>query len=140
MDKETCGWRLMQVDSGALLLAWDVRSDGEEPWRRLLQELSEAHWQEEHMAACRRLGISVESIWFVPKIGGGGTAVIYLEAEDPERAMRELVASETLLDSWGIGGMGRFFGFGFSLDSVQASRVVSGELLFSWRDGVPDER
>jgi hypothetical protein len=130
----------MQVDSGALLLAWDVRSDGEEPWRRLLQELSEAHWQEEHVAACRRLDISVESIWFVPKMGGGGTAVVYLEAEDPERTLRELVASETLLESWGIGGTGRFFGFGFSLDSAQASRVVGGELLFSWRDGVPDER
>ena len=127
-------------DSGALLLAWDVRSDREEPWRRLLQELSEAHWQEEHVAACRRLDISVESIWFVPRMGGGGTAVVYLEAEDPERTMRELVASETLLESWGIEGMGRFFGLGFSLDSVQASRVVSGELLFSWRDGVPDER
>ena len=123
-----------------LLLAWDVRSDREEPWRRLLQELSDAHWQQEHVAACRRLGISVESIWFVPKMGGGGTAVIYLEAEDPERTMRELVASGTLFDSWGIGGMGRFFGFGFSLDSVQASRVVAGELLFSWRDSVPDER
>ena len=127
-------------DSGALLLTWDVRSDREEPWRRLLQELSEAHWQEEHVAACRQLGISVESIWFVPKMGGGGTAVIYLEAEDPERTMRELVASETLFDSWGIGGMGRFFGSEFSLDSVQTSRVVGGELLFSWRDGAPDER
>jgi hypothetical protein len=123
-----------------LLLAWDVRSDGEEPWRRLLQELSEAHWREEHVAACRRLGISVESIWFVPKMGGGGTSVVYLEAEDPERTLRELVASETLLDSWGIGGMDRFFGFGFSLDSAQASRVVGGELLFSWRDNVPNER
>jgi hypothetical protein len=76
----------------------------------------------------------------VPKMGGGGTAVVYLEAEDPERTLREFVASETLLESWGIGGMGRFFGFGFSLDSAQASRVVGGELLFSWRDGVPDER
>ena len=123
-----------------LLLAWDVRPDGEEPWRRLLQELFEARWREEHVAACRRLGISVESIWFVPKMGGGGTAVVYLEAEDPERTMRELVASETLFDSWGIGGMDRFFGFGFSPDSVHASRVVSGELLFSWRDEVHDER
>jgi hypothetical protein len=130
----------MQVDSGALLLTWDVRSDREEPWRRFLQELSEALWQEEHVAACRRLGISVESIWFVPKMGGGGTAVIYLEAEDPERTMRELVASETLFESWGIGGMDKFFGLGFSPDSAQASRVVGGELLFSWRDGVSDER
>ena len=126
--------------SRGLLLAWDVRSDQEEPWRRLLQELSEPHWREEHVTACRRLGISVESIWFVPKMGGGGTAVIYLEAEDPERTMRELVAFGTLFDSWGIGGMGRFFGFGFSLDSAQASRVVGGEVLFSWRDSVPDER
>ena len=86
-------------DSGALLLTWDVRSDREEPWRRFLQELSEARWREEHVAACRRLGISVESIWFVPKMGGGGTAVVYLEADDPERTMRELVASETLFES-----------------------------------------
>jgi hypothetical protein len=126
--------------SGALLLAWDVHPDREEPWRRLLQELFEARWREEHVAACRRFGISVESIWYVPKMGGGGTAVVYLEAEDPERTLSELVASETLFDSWGIGKMGRFFGFGFSPDSVQASRVASGELLFSWRDGVPDER
>jgi hypothetical protein len=124
----------------SLLLAWDVRPDREEPWRRLLQELSEPHWREEHAAACRRLGISVESIWFVPKTGGGGTAVVYLEAADPQRTLRELVASETLLESWGIGGMGRFLSFGFSLDSAQASRIVGGDLLFSWRGGVPDER
>jgi hypothetical protein len=123
-----------------LLLAWDVRSDREEPWRRSLQELFDPPWRDEHVAACRRLGISVESIWFVPKMGGGGTAVVYLEAEDSERTLRELVAAETLLESWGIGGMGRFFGFGFSLDPAQVSRVVAGELLFSWRGGVSDER
>ncbi len=105
-----------------------------------MQELSEAGQKGEHVETCRRLGISVESIWFVPKMGGGGTAVVYLEAEDPERTMRELVDSETLFDSWGLRGMGRFFGFGFSLDSVRASRVTGGELLFAWRDGVPDER
>jgi hypothetical protein len=127
-------------ESGALLLAWDVCSDREEPWRRLLQELSEAHWRAEHVGACRLLGISVESVWFVPKMGGGGTAVVYLEAEDPERTLRELVASETLFGSWGIGGMGNFFGFGFTLDPARASRVAGGELLFSWRDGAPDER
>ena len=122
-----------------MLFAWDVRSDREEPWRRLLQDLSDPRWREEHVAACRRLGISVEFMWFVPKLGGGGTAVVYLEAQEPERTLRELMAYETLLESWGIGGMRRFFGFGFSLDYAQASRVVDGELLFSWRDGVPEE-
>ncbi len=125
--------------SSALLLTWEVRSDREEPWRRMLQELSEARRQE-YVGECRCLGISMQSIWFVPKMGGGGTAVIYLEAEDPEQALRELVASETLFDSLGSGGMGKFFGFEFTLDSVQASRVAGGELLFAWRDGVPDER
>jgi hypothetical protein len=57
-------------------------------------------------------------------MGGRGTAVICLEAEDPKRPMRELVTSETLFDSWGIGGMGNFFGFEFTLDSVRASRVA----------------
>jgi hypothetical protein len=104
-----------------------------------LQDLSDPRWLEEHVAACRRLGISVEFMWFVPKLGGGGTAVVYLEAEEPERTLRELMAYETLLESWGIGGMRRFFGFGYSLDYAQASRVVDGELLFSWRDGVPEE-
>ena len=133
----------MAVDNGgnkALMLTWDVRPDREEPWRRLLQELSELHWQEEHVTACRRLGISVEFMWFVPKLGGGGTAVVYLEAEDPKRTLRELMACETLFDSWGIGGMGRFFRFGSWPDSVHASRVASGELLFSWCDGKPYER
>ena len=122
-----------------MLLAWDVRADQEEPSRRLLQELSEPHWKEEHTAACRRLGVSMESIWFVPKVGGGGTVVVYLEAEDPERTLRELVASETLFDSWGIGGTGRSFGLESSLNSARASRIVGGEILFSWRDDVPGE-
>lgn len=124
----------------ALLLTWDVRPDREEVWRRLLQELSEASQQEEHVRVCKRLGISAESIWFVPKMGGGGMAVVYMEAEDPGQAQRKLVASETLFDSWGIGATGTFSGFEFTLDSLQASRVAGGELLFAWRDGVPNER
>ena len=125
--------------SRGLLLAWDVHADQEEPSRRLLQELSEPHWKEEHAAACRLLGVSMESIWFVPKVGGGGTMVVYLEAEDPERTLRELVASEMLFNSWGIGGTGMSFGLESSLYSAQASRIVGGEILFSWRDDVPGE-
>jgi hypothetical protein len=71
----------------------------------------------------------------VPKMGGGGTAVVY-----PERALRELAAPETPFDSWYSGGMGKLFGFEFAPDSVRAFRVAGGELLFAWREGVPDER
>ncbi len=73
------------------LLAWDVTADREESWRRFLQELSGSRY-EEYMESRRRLGISVESVWLAPKPSGGGVAVVFLEAEDPEWALRELVA------------------------------------------------
>ena len=77
-----------------LLLVWDVSAVQEEPWRRLLQELSSARREEEYMESRRRLGVSAESVWLLAKPSGGGVAVVYLEAEDPERALGELAASE----------------------------------------------
>lgn len=124
--------------SRSVLLAWDVSASQEEPWRRLLQELSES-LRQEYIGARRRLGISAESIWFVPKVGGGGMAVVYLEAEDPEQALRELEAPEKCFDSWCGGALGKLFGFESTLASVRASRVAGGELLFAWHDGAPDE-
>ena len=88
-----------------LLLAWDVSAVQEEPWRRLLQELSYARREEEYMESRRRLGVSAESVWLVPKPSGGGLAVVYLEALDPERALGELAASEAPFDSWYSGAM-----------------------------------
>lgn len=125
--------------SRALLLTWEVQPDREEHWRRLLQELSEApRRKEEHVRARRRLGISMESMWLVPKRGGSVMAVVYLEAKDPEQALRELAASETLFDSWYSGGINRLFAFDFA----RLTREAGGELLFAWRDGdgIPDER
>jgi hypothetical protein len=61
----------------SLLLACDISADQQEPWRRLLQELSDAgrkEVEEEFAKSRRRLGISVKSVWFVPtKPRGGGT-------------------------------------------------------------------
>jgi hypothetical protein len=120
-----------------LLLAWDVSAYQEEPWRRLLQELSEARREEEaYVVSRRRLGISAESVWLVPKPCGGGMAAVYLEALDPERALRELAASEAPFDSWYSGGMRKLFGF----DLARVPRVAGGELLFAWRDSGPGER
>ena len=50
------------------------------------------------MESRRRLGVSAE--WLVPKPSGGGVAVVYLEALDPERVLEELAASEAPFDSW----------------------------------------
>ena len=124
----------------SVLLAWEVSADQEEPWRRLLQELSEARREEEeeYVESRRRLGISIESVWLVAKPSGGGMAVVYLQAlEDPEWALGELAASDAPFDSWYSGGMRKLFGF----DLARVPRAGSGELLFAWRDGdVPGER
>ena len=119
-----------------LLLAWDVSAVQEEPWRRLLQELSYARREEEYMESRRRLGVSAESVWLVAKPTGGGVAVVYLEAEDPERALGELAASGAPFDSWYSGAMRKLFGF----DLARLPRAAGCELLFAWRDGDPGER
>ena len=117
----------------ASLFAWQVSADQEEPWRRFLQELSGSRF-EEYAKSRRRLGILAESVWFAPKPTGGGAAVVLLEAEDPERALRELVAelaeSETSFDSWLRREMHELFG----CDFAQLPRAARGELLFAWRE------
>jgi len=113
-----------------LLLAWDVSAVQEEPWRRLLQELSYARREEEYMESRRRLGVSAELVWLVPKPSGGGLAVVYLEALDPERALGELAASEAPFDSWYSGAVRKLFGF----DLARLPRAGSSELLFTWCD------
>jgi hypothetical protein len=73
-------------------------------------------------------------VWLAPKPSGGGAAVVFLEAEDPERALRELVAelaeSETSFDSWLRREMHELFG----CDFAQLPRAARGELLFAWRE------
>jgi hypothetical protein len=117
---------------GLLLLAWEVSADQEEPWRRLLQELSDTRRAKEegYVGSRRRLGISAESVWLVPKPRGGGVAIVYLEVSDPERVLGGLVASEAPVDSCYGRGMRKLFGF----DLARVPRVGSGELLFAWRD------
>ena len=120
------------------VIAWQVSAEQEEPWRRFLQELSGARF-EEYAKSRRRLGIFEESVWFAPKPSGGGAAVVFLEAEDTERALSELVAqlaaSETSFDSWLRRGMDEVFG----CDFAQLPRPARGELLFAWREAVVEK-
>ena len=113
----------------ASLLAWVVTADQEEPWRRFLQELSGSRY-EEYAESRRRLGISAESVWLVPKRSGGGVAVVFFEAEDPERALRELAASDAPFDTWYGTQMRKLFGHDFA----RLTRVAGGEPLFAWRE------
>ena len=124
------------VGRTALLLAWEVSADREEPWRRLVQELSYARGEEGYLKSRRRLGVSAESVWLVPKPAGGGVAVVCLEVSDPERALGDLAASKEQFDLWYGGAMRRLFG----VDLARVAPAGSGELLFTWRDGGPGER
>ena len=128
----------MSVDSTgatgrASLFVWQVPADQEEPWRRFLQELSGSRF-EEYAESRRRLAISAEFVWFAPKPSGGGIVVVWLEAEDPERSLNELVAklaaSETSFGSW----LGKEMHNPFGCDFVRLPRVAGGELLFAWRE------
>ena len=115
-------------------MACEISAEQEEPWRRLLQELSDAgreEVKEEYARSRRRLGISVESMWLVPtKPRGGGLTVVYLEADNPERVLGELAASDAPFDSFYSGRMRKLLGF----DLAQVPRGARGELLFAWRD------
>ncbi len=112
-------------------MAWDVPPDQEEPWRRFLQELSDSRY-EEYAQSRRRLGVLTESVWLAPKPSGGGVAIVYLRADNPEKALGEIAASEAPFDSWYGTQMRRLFG----LDLARLERVGSGELLFAWREDV----
>ena len=122
------------VSSRSLLLVWDVPPDQEEPWRRFLQELSDPRYQE-YAQSRRHLGVSTELVWLAPKPSGGGVAIVYLEADNPERALDELAVSEAPFDSWYGTQMRRLFGF----DLARSPRVADGELLFAWCEDVPGE-
>lgn len=124
------------ASSRSLLLAWDVLPDQEEPWRRFLQELSDSpDHEEEYAQSRRRLGVMAESVWLAPKPSGGGVAIVYLEAQDPELALGELAASDAPFDACYGAEMRRFFG----LDLARYPRVAPGELLYAWRDDVAGE-
>jgi hypothetical protein len=118
---------------GLLLLAYEVSAEQEEPWRRLMQELSDAGRKEKdrYLQSRRRLGVSAESVWLVPtRPRGGGVAVVCLQADNPERLMKELEAADVPFDSWYGTQMRKAFGF----DVARLPRAASGELLFAWHD------
>ena len=99
-----------------------------------MQELSESRY-EQYAQSRRELGISTELVWLAPKPSGGGVAIVYLEADNPERALRELAASDAPFDSWYGTQMRRLFGF----DLARSERVAEGELLFAWCEDVSGE-
>lgn len=130
------GWQpiLLTLGGRISLLVWEIPADQEEPWRRLLQELSGPRY-EEYAESRRRLGASAEYVWLAPKPSGGGIALVCIETDDPERALRELAAPESSFDSWHGNEMRRIFGFDFA----SLARVASGAPLLAWRESSSED-
>ena len=57
-------------------------------------------------------------------------AVVFLEAEDPERALRDLEVADSPFDSWFRTQIRKLFG----CDFARLPRVAGGEPLFAWRE------
>ena len=63
--------------------------------------------------------------------------MVCLQADNPERVMKELEATDVPFDSWYGTQMRKAFGF----DVARLPLAASGELLFAWRDDdARDER
>lgn len=104
----------------------------EEEWRRFVQEVAEERLSE-YEGLRRRLGFRNESVWLA-HTKGGETAMVYLEAEDPERMVTALATSkepfdvcfkEQLLECHGR-------------DLVRTPRRASTKLIFSYQDVAGD--
>ena len=117
--------------SGSLLLVWDVSPDQEEPWRRFLQELSGPRLRE-FAKSRHRASVSAETVWFAPRSSGGGVAIVWLEAEDPEQSLRKLTAELAAMTPFDSRYATQMCG-PIGCDSARLARAVRGERLFGWR-------
>jgi uncharacterized protein YndB with AHSA1/START domain len=109
-----------------------ILPDREEEWRRFVQEVAEERLRE-YEEFRQRLGFHNESVWLA-RTKGGETAMVYLEAEDPERIVTTLAASEKPFDLWFKERLLECHG----RDFVRAPRRASAELIFAYQDVVDD--
>jgi hypothetical protein len=105
----------------------------EEEWRRFVQEVTEERLYE-YEGLRRHLGLRSESVWLA-RTKEGETAVVYLEAENPERILSTLGASEEPFDLWFKERLLEFHG----LDLARNPRKAAASLLFAYR-GVPGDQ
>ncbi len=85
----------------------------------------------EYEESRRRLGITKEMAW-IQQTPMGEMALIYLEAEDPQRALRGMAESQDQFDAW----------FRQYVQDVHGIDVAGGpppssELVFDWEAGYP---
>lgn len=81
-----------------IAFAGPILNGKEEEWRRFLQELT-GPMIDEYEGLKRRLGVGKESVWLM-RTPQGETAIVRLEAEEPDQVVRRLAASREPFDLW----------------------------------------
>jgi hypothetical protein len=91
-----------------MAMAFPILPGKEDEFRRFAKEVQGRLG--EYGESCRELGETLER-WYLQESPEGAMGILYMEAEDPSRAMREFAASNSPLDVWvkqqvqGITGM-----------------------------------
>jgi hypothetical protein len=111
-----------------ITLVVPILPNREEEWRRFVQEVMEERLRE-YEGFRRRLGIRNESVWLA-RMKGSEMAMAYLEAEDPERIMPALAASEEPFDLWFKERLLECHG----RDLVRVPKRAVAELIFAYHD------
>jgi len=99
----------------------------QEAWRRFLQEMLEFR-QSEHEESRRRLGITRELVWLA-QTRQGDASITCMEADDPQRVLTQLAASNLPFDRWFRERLREFHG----LDPAQSPLRLLAEQVFEWR-------
>lgn len=117
----------------AVTFAASILPGREEEWRRFVQEVAEERLSE-YEGFRRRLGISNESVWLARTRNGCETAVVYAEAEHPERIAPMLAASEEPFDLWFKERLLECHG------RDPAPKRATNSLIFAYRNAAGDGR
>jgi hypothetical protein len=115
------------ISVAAIAFVWPILPGRQEAWRRFCQVLLGSRLCE-YEESRQRLGVTKELIWLAQTLQGD-MAIMYLEAEHPERVTPQLAASELPFDRWFGGQLLELHG----LDVTQLPSGSLSELVFAWQ-------
>ena len=108
----------------AAAFLWPILPGRVEAWRRFLQEMLGTR-RLEVGEMYRRLGITRALVWLA-SLPQGEAAVVYLEAMQPERVIRDLGKSSLPVDRW-------YKQCIYKLHGLDLEEVPPGELMYVWQ-------
>ena len=110
----------------SIALAFPLLPGKAEEFRRFAKEVEGR--LSEYGDSCRRLGETRES-WYLQASPEGDMGILYMEAEDPARALQEFAASDSSIDVWTKQRLQALTG----MDMNQPPPGPLPEHIFDWR-------